>query len=105
MKDSLNRPYKSFSDSSDEGRFRENLLGKRVDYSGRSVIVVCPFLPLHQCGLPREMAIELFQAFVIRGLIGRNFAPNLRAAKTMIQNKEPIIWKVLSYAKTSYFIK
>lgn len=97
MKDSHNRPYKSFSDviEGKEGRFRENLLGKRVDYSGRSVIVVGPFLPLHQCGLPREMAIELFQAFVIRGLIGRQLAPNLRAAKSMIQNKEPIIWKVL----------
>ncbi|NP_904222.1 RNA polymerase beta' subunit (chloroplast) [Physcomitrella patens] len=97
MKDSHNRPYKSFSDviEGKEGRFRENLLGKRVDYSGRSVIVVGPFLSLHQCGLPREMAIELFQAFVIRGLIGRHLAPNLRAAKSMIQNKEPIIWKIL----------
>lgn len=97
MKDSHNRPYKSFSDviEGKEGRFRENLLGKRVDYSGRSVIIVGPSLPLHQCGLPREMAIELFQAFVIRGLIGRNLAPNLRAAKSMIQNKESIIWKVL----------
>nr|WIA67535.1 RNA polymerase beta' subunit [Apopellia endiviifolia]WIA67623.1 RNA polymerase beta' subunit [Apopellia endiviifolia]WIA67799.1 RNA polymerase beta' subunit [Apopellia endiviifolia] len=97
MRDSHNRPYKSFSDliEGKEGRFRENLLGKRVDYSGRSVIVVGPSLPLHQCGLPREMAIELFQAFVIRGLIKQNFAPNLRAAKTMIQNEEAIIWKVL----------
>lgn len=97
MRDSHNRPYKSFSDliEGKEGRFRENLLGKRVDYSGRSVIVVGPSLPLHQCGLPREMAMELFQAFVIRGLIGRNFAPNLRSAKTMIQNEEPIVWKVL----------
>jgi DNA-directed RNA polymerase subunit beta' len=98
MKDSHNRPYKSFSDliEGKEGRFRENLLGKRVDYSGRSVIVVGPYLPLHQCGLPREMAIELFQAFVIRALIGQNLAPNLRAAKTMIQNKKPIIWKLLA---------
>lgn len=97
MKDSHNRPYKSFSDliEGKEGRFRENLLGKRVDYSGRSVIVVGPYLPLHQCGLPREMAIELFQAFVIRGLIGQNIAPNLRAAKNMIQKKKPIIWKLL----------
>nr|YP_009732843.1 RNA polymerase beta' subunit [Diphyscium foliosum]QHU77188.1 RNA polymerase beta' subunit [Diphyscium foliosum] len=97
MKDSHNRPYKSFSDviEGKEGRFRENLLGKRVDHSGRSVIVVGPSLPLHQCGLPREMAIELFQAFVIRGLIGRHLAPNLRAAKSMIQNKESIIWKIL----------
>lgn len=97
MKDSHNRPYKSFSDiiEGKEGRFRENLLGKRVDYSGRSVIIVGPSLPLHQCGLPREMAIELFQAFIIRGLIGRHLAPNLRAAKSMIQNKESIIWKIL----------
>lgn len=98
MRDNHNRPYKSFSDliEGKEGRFRENLLGKRVDYSGRSVIVVGPYLPLHQCGLPREMAIELFQAFVIRALIGQNLAPNLRAAKTMIQEKEPVIWKLLA---------
>ncbi len=97
MRDSHNRPYKSFSDliEGKEGRFRENLLGKRVDYSGRSVIVVGPYLPLHQCGLPKEMAIELFQAFVIRTLIGQNLAPNLRAAKTMIRDKKPIIWKLL----------
>ena len=97
MRDSHNRPYKSFSDliEGKEGRFRENLLGKRVDYSGRSVIVVGPTLSLHQCGLPREMAIELFQAFVIRSLIGQNLAPNLRAAKTMIQSEKPIVWKIL----------
>nr|QWW92338.1 RNA polymerase beta' subunit [Ptychanthus striatus] len=97
MRDSHNRPYKSFSDliEGKEGRFRENLLGKRVDYSGRSVIIVGPYLPLHQCGLPREMAIELFQAFVIRTLIGQNLAPNLRVAKTMIQSEKPIIWKIL----------
>nr|YP_010399879.1 RNA polymerase beta' subunit [Nowellia curvifolia]UQM88645.1 RNA polymerase beta' subunit [Nowellia curvifolia] len=97
MRDSHNRPYKSFSDliEGKEGRFRENLLGKRVDYSGRSVIVVGPYLPLHQCGLPREMAIELFQAFLIRILIGQNLAPNLRAAKTMIRKEKPIIWKLL----------
>jgi DNA-directed RNA polymerase beta' subunit len=98
MKDGHNRPYKSFSDliEGKEGRFRENLLGKRVDYSGRSVIVVGPYLPLHQCGLPREMAIELFQAFVIRALIGQNLVSNLRAAKTMIRKKKPIIWKILA---------
>nr|QCD15681.1 RNA polymerase beta subunit [Osmunda japonica] len=97
MRDSNNRPYKSFSEviEGKEGRFRENSLGKRVDYPGRSVIVVGPSLSLHQCGSPREMAIELFQAFVIRGLIGRHLARNLRAAKSMIQKKEPIIWKVL----------
>ncbi|MCO5602203.1 hypothetical protein L7F22_056331 [Adiantum nelumboides] len=72
MRDIHNRPYKSFSEviEGKEGQFRENLLGKRVDYSGRSVIVVGPSLSLHQCGLPREMTIELFQAFVIRNLIG-----------------------------------
>nr|YP_010900088.1 RNA polymerase beta' subunit [Cycas crassipes]YP_010900174.1 RNA polymerase beta' subunit [Cycas ferruginea]YP_010900260.1 RNA polymerase beta' subunit [Cycas guizhouensis]YP_010900432.1 RNA polymerase beta' subunit [Cycas longlinensis]UDU84195.1 RNA polymerase beta' subunit [Cycas ferruginea]WHS16436.1 RNA polymerase beta' subunit [Cycas crassipes]WHS16522.1 RNA polymerase beta' subunit [Cycas ferruginea]WHS16608.1 RNA polymerase beta' subunit [Cycas guizhouensis]WHS16780.1 RNA polymera len=97
MRDSHDRPYKSFSDviEGKEGRSRENLLGKRVDYSGRSVIVVGPSLPLHQCGLPREIAIELFQAFVIRGLIRRHFAPNLRAAKSIIRDKEPIVWEVL----------
>jgi len=96
-KDSHNRSYKSFSDllEGKEGRFRENLLGKRVDYSGRSVIVVGPSLSLHQCGLPREIALELFQPFIIRGLIGRYFARNLRAAKDIIRNKEPVIWKIL----------
>nr|YP_009562293.1 RNA polymerase b'-subunit [Trichomanes trollii]QAV57650.1 RNA polymerase b'-subunit [Trichomanes trollii] len=97
MRDINNRPYKSFSEviEGKEGRFRENLLGKRVDYSGRSVIVVGPSLSLHQCGLPCELSIELFQAFVIRDLIGRHIARNLRSAKNMILKKEPIIWKVL----------
>nr|YP_009667712.1 RNA polymerase beta [Schistochila macrodonta]QCW58488.1 RNA polymerase beta [Schistochila macrodonta] len=97
MRDNHNRPYKSFSDliEGKDGRFRENLLGKRVDYSGRSVIVVGPYLSLHQCGLPREMAIELFQAFIIRSLIAQNLVPNLRSAKTMIQNKKPIVWRIL----------
>nr|YP_010981888.1 RNA polymerase beta' subunit [Lygodium merrillii]UYS92539.1 RNA polymerase beta' subunit [Lygodium merrillii] len=96
MRDLNNRPYKSFSEliEGKEGRFRENLLGKRVDYSGRSVIVVGPSLSLHQCGLPRELSIELFQAFVIRNLIGWRIARNLRAAKNMIRKGEPIIWKV-----------
>nr|YP_010466171.1 RNA polymerase beta chain [Haplopteris ensiformis]UQV94620.1 RNA polymerase beta chain [Haplopteris ensiformis] len=97
MKDIHNRPYKSFSEiiEGKEGRFRENLLGKRVDYSGRSVIVVGPSLSLHQCGLPREMAIELFQAFVIRNLIGRHLACNLRAAKSLIQKGGPLIDETL----------
>nr|YP_008474554.1 RNA polymerase b'-subunit [Marsilea crenata]AGI51528.1 RNA polymerase b'-subunit [Marsilea crenata] len=97
MRDINNRPYKSFSEviEGKEGRFRENLLGKRVDYSGRSVIVVGPSLSLHQCGLPRELSIELFQAFVIRNLIGRHLARNLRTAKNMIRNQDPIVWKVL----------
>jgi DNA-directed RNA polymerase beta' subunit len=97
FRDYNKRAYKSFSAliKGKKGRFRENLLGKRVDYSGRSVIVVGPLLALHECGLPREMALELFQPFVIRELIARQLAPNLRAAKSMIQNKQPIVWKVL----------
>nr|YP_009500223.1 RNA polymerase beta' subunit [Taxus fuana]AXC48278.1 RNA polymerase beta' subunit [Taxus fuana] len=97
VRDSHDRPYKSFSDfiQGKEGRFRENLLGKRVDYSGRSVIVVGPLLSLYQCGLPREIAIELFQAFLIRDLIERQIAPNLRAAKIIIRDRGPIIWNVL----------
>jgi DNA-directed RNA polymerase beta' subunit len=97
FRDYNKRVYKSFSAliKGKKGRFRENLLGKRVDYSGRSVIVVGPLLALHECGLPREMAIELFQPFMIRELIAKQLAPNLRAAKTMIQNKQPIVWKVL----------
>ena len=97
MRDINNRPYKSFSEviEGKEGRFRENLLGKRVDYSGRSVIVVGPSLSLHQCGLPREMSIELFQIFVIRNLIGCHLACNLRSARSMIRKGDPIIWEVL----------
>ncbi|HEY9847490.1 MAG TPA: DNA-directed RNA polymerase subunit beta', partial [Candidatus Caenarcaniphilales bacterium] len=77
------------------GRFRQNLLGKRVDYSGRSVIVVGPKLKIHQCGLPREMAIELFQPFVIHRLIRQGLVNNIKAAKRLIQRNEPIIWDVL----------
>lgn len=97
IRDRNMRPYKSLSDiiKGKKGRFRENLLGKRVDYSGRSVIVVGPYLSLYQCGLPREMAIELFQPFVIRGLIINHFARNPRAAKSMIQRRHPIVWKIL----------
>nr|YP_009154339.1 RNA polymerase beta [Metasequoia glyptostroboides]AKM70797.1 RNA polymerase beta [Metasequoia glyptostroboides] len=97
VKDSHDRPYKSFSDfiQGKEGRFRENLLGKRVDYSGRSVIVVGPLLSLYQCGLPREIAIELFQTFLIRELVEQQIAPNLRAAKFLIRDRGPIIWNVL----------
>ncbi|KAK8628496.1 hypothetical protein V6N13_009084 [Hibiscus sabdariffa] len=78
-----------------EGRFRETLLGKRVDYSGRSVIVVGPSLSLHRCGLPREIAIGLFQNFVIRGLIRQHLAPNIGVAKSKIREKGPIIWEIL----------
>nr|YP_009670066.1 RNA polymerase subunit beta [Azima tetracantha]QCW95384.1 RNA polymerase subunit beta [Azima tetracantha] len=97
MRDGHNKVYKSFSDviEGKEGRFRETLLGKRVDYSGRSVIIVGPSLSLHRCGLPREIAIELFQTFVIRGLIRQHFASNIGVAKSQIREKEPIVWEIL----------
>nr|YP_009252487.1 RNA polymerase beta [Annona cherimola]YP_010623784.1 RNA polymerase beta' subunit [Annona squamosa]YP_010623900.1 RNA polymerase beta' subunit [Annona x atemoya]WBF97952.1 RNA polymerase beta' subunit [Annona reticulata]ANA56575.1 RNA polymerase beta [Annona cherimola]WBF98068.1 RNA polymerase beta' subunit [Annona squamosa]WBF98184.1 RNA polymerase beta' subunit [Annona x atemoya] len=97
MRDDHNQVYKSFSDviEGKEGRFRETLLGKRVDYSGRSVIVVGPSLSLHRCGLPREIAIELFQTFVIRGLIRQHVASNIGIAKSKIREKEPIVWEIL----------
>nr|UTA97214.1 RNA polymerase beta' subunit [Papaver hultenii var. salmonicolor] len=97
MRDGHNKVYKSFSDviEGKEGRFRETLLGKRVDYSGRSVIVVGPSLSLHRCGLPREIAIELFQTFVIRGLIRQQVASNIGVAKSKIREKEPIVWEIL----------
>ncbi len=92
-----NRPLKSLSDiiEGKQGRFRQNLLGKRVDYSGRSVIVVGPKLKIHQCGLPREMAIELFQPFVIHRLIRQGLVNNIKAAKKLIQRNDPIVWDVL----------
>nr|YP_010262046.1 RNA polymerase beta' subunit [Gentiana rubicunda]UIB41548.1 RNA polymerase beta' subunit [Gentiana rubicunda] len=97
MKDTHNKVYKSFSDviEGKEGRFRETLLGKRVDYSGRSVIVVGPSLSLHRCGLPREIAIELFQAFLIRGLIRQHLASNIGVAKSKIREKKSIVWEIL----------
>ena len=92
-----NRALKSLSDiiEGKQGRFRQNLLGKRVDYSGRSVIVVGPKLKIHQCGLPREMAIELFQPFVIHRLIKNNLVNNIKAAKKLIQRGDPTVWDVL----------
>jgi DNA-directed RNA polymerase subunit beta' len=92
-----NRPLKSLSDiiEGKQGRFRQNLLGKRVDYSGRSVIVVGPKLKIHQCGLPREMAIELFQPFVIHRLIRQGLVNNIKAAKKLIQRNDPSVWDVL----------
>nr|QUE29634.1 RNA polymerase beta' subunit [Erythrotrichia foliiformis] len=92
-----NRPLKSLSDiiEGKQGRFRQNLLGKRVDYSGRSVIVVGPQLQLHQCGLPKEMALELFQPFVIHRLILQGLVNNIKAAKKMIQRNEAVVWEVL----------
>ena len=92
-----NRPLKSLSDiiKGKHGRFRQNLLGKRVDYSGRSVIVVGPSLKLNQCGLPYEMAVELFQPFIIRELINQGLASNMKIAKNLIQQNEPILELVL----------
>ncbi|MEA5418061.1 DNA-directed RNA polymerase subunit gamma [Spirulina sp. CCNP1310] len=92
-----NRPLKSLSDiiEGKQGRFRQNLLGKRVDYSGRSVIVVGPKLRIYQCGLPREMAIELFQPFVIHRLIKGGLVNNIKAAKKLIQRGDPTVWDVL----------
>ncbi len=92
-----NRPLKSLSDmlKGKQGRFRQNLLGKRVDYSGRSVIVVGPELKLHQCGLPKDMAIELFKPFVIRKLIERGHNKTVKSARKVVDRKDPIIWDIL----------
>ena len=92
-----NRPLKSLSDmlKGKQGRFRQNLLGKRVDYSGRSVIVVGPELKIYQCGLPKEMAIELFKPFVMRELVGRGIAQNIKNAKRMVERLKPEVWGIL----------
>jgi DNA-directed RNA polymerase subunit beta' len=92
-----NRPLKSLSDmlKGKQGRFRQNLLGKRVDYSGRSVIVVGPQLKLHQCGLPKQMALELFKPFVMKRLVDLNHAQNIKSAKRMVERARPVVWDVL----------
>jgi len=92
-----NRPLKSLSDmlKGKQGRFRQNLLGKRVDYSGRSVIVVGPELKLYQCGLPKEMALELFKPFVMKKLVEKNYAHNIKSAKRMVERVKPEVWDVL----------
>lgn len=92
-----NRPLKSLSDmlKGKQGRFRQNLLGKRVDYSGRSVIVVGPQLKLHQCGLPKEMALELFKPFVMKKLVNAGHAHNIKSAKRMVERVRPEVWDVL----------
>ena len=92
-----NRPLKSLSNiiEGKQGRFRQNLLGKRVDYSGRSVIVVGPKLSLNQCGLPKEMAIELFKPFVVNKLIERGFVQNIKSAKKKIERSEAVVWDIL----------
>ncbi|MGH3665887.1 MAG: DNA-directed RNA polymerase subunit beta', partial [Egibacteraceae bacterium] len=93
----MNRPLKSLADmlKGKQGRFRQNLLGKRVDYSGRSVIVVGPELKLHQCGLPKQMALELFKPFVMKRLVDLNFAQNIKSAKRMVERARPQVWDVL----------
>ena len=92
-----NRPLKSLSDmlKGKQGRFRQNLLGKRVDYSGRSVIVVGPTLKFHQCGLPRLMALELFKPFVMKNLVEQELAPNIKSAKRMVERRRSAVWSVL----------
>jgi len=94
-----NRALKSLSDmlKGKQGRFRQNLLGKRVDYSGRSVIVVGPELKIYQCGLPKEMAIELFKPFVMKELVARGLAHNIKNAKRMVERLKPEVWDVLEY--------
>ena len=92
-----NRALKSISDmlKGKQGRFRQNLLGKRVDYSGRSVIVVGPELKMYQCGLPKEMALELFKPFVMKRLDDLNHAQNIKSAKRMVERQRPVVWDVL----------
>ncbi len=94
-----NRPLKSLSDmlKGKQGRFRQNLLGKRVDYSGRSVIVVGPELNIYQCGLPKEMAVELFKPFVMKELVSRGIAQNIKNAKRMVERLRPEVWEILEY--------
>ncbi len=99
-----NRPLKSLSDmlKGKQGRFRQNLLGKRVDYSGRSVIVVGPQLKLHQCGLPKQMALELFKPFVMKRLVDLNHAQNIKSAKRMVERAKPVVWDVLEEVITEH---
>ena len=99
VKTDANRPLKSLSDSlkGKQGRFRQNLLGKRVDYSARSVIVVGPELKMHECGLPKGMAAELYKPFVIRKLIERGIVKTVKSAKKIVDRKEPVVWDILEY--------
>ncbi|MCU0846592.1 MAG: DNA-directed RNA polymerase subunit beta' [Spirochaetes bacterium] len=92
-----NRPLKSLSDmlKGKQGRFRQNLLGKRVDYSGRSVIVIGPELKLHQCGLPKKMAVELFKPFIMKRLVDKDYVQNIKSSKKMVENERPEVWEVL----------
>ncbi|WP_290155045.1 DNA-directed RNA polymerase subunit beta' [Muribaculum intestinale] len=99
VKTDANRPLKSLSDSlkGKQGRFRQNLLGKRVDYSARSVIVVGPELKMHECGLPKNMAAELYKPFVIRKLIERGIVKTVKSAKKIVDRKEPVVWDILEH--------
>ena len=99
VKTEANRPLKSLSDSlkGKQGRFRQNLLGKRVDYSARSVIVVGPELKMHECGIPKNMAAELYKPFVIRKLIERGIVKTVKSAKKIVDRKEPVVWDILEY--------
>ena len=99
-----NRALKSLSDmlKGKQGRFRQNLLGKRVDYSGRSVIVVGPQLKLHQCGLPKQMALELFKPFVMKRLVDLSHAQNIKSAKRMVERQNPVVWDVLEEVITEH---
>lgn len=99
VKTDANRPLKSLSDSlkGKQGRFRQNLLGKRVDYSARSVIVVGPELKMHECGLPKDMAAELYKPFVIRKLIERGIVKTVKSAKKIVDRRDPVVWDILEY--------
>ena len=99
VKTEANRPFKSLSDSlkGKQGRFRQNLLGKRVDYSARSVIVVGPELKMHECGLPKNMAAELYKPFIIRKLIERGIVKTVKSAKKIVDRKEPVVWDILEH--------
>ncbi|MDE6256432.1 MAG: DNA-directed RNA polymerase subunit beta', partial [Muribaculaceae bacterium] len=99
VKSDVNRPLKSLSDSlkGKQGRFRQNLLGKRVDYSARSVIVVGPELKMHECGIPKLMAAELYKPFIIRKLIERGIVKTVKSAKKIVDRKEPVVWDILEY--------
>ncbi len=99
IKSDANRPLKSLSDSlkGKQGRFRQNLLGKRVDYSARSVIVVGPELKMHECGLPKEMAAELYKPFIIRKLIERGMVKTVKSAKRIIDRRDDVIWEILEH--------
>ena len=99
VKTEANRPLKSLSDSlkGKQGRFRQNLLGKRVDYSARSVIVVGPELKMHECGLPKNMAAELYNPFIIRKLIERGIVKTVKSAKKIVDRKEPVVWDILEH--------